>query len=60
MAKAMTGSSIIARTIGREIEIARRMEGDGSAVMTAAADTSLNTSFALPKSSGQKRKATEH
>jgi hypothetical protein len=48
MAKAITGSSITARTIGREMEIARRMEGDGSAVTTAAADTSLNASFASP------------
>jgi len=48
MASAMTGSSISARTIGREIEIARRMEGDGSAVTAAAANTSLSASFASP------------
>jgi hypothetical protein len=48
MAKASTGSSISATTIGREIDISRHMEGDGSAVMTAAADTSLSASFASP------------
>jgi len=48
MVKAITGSSISARTIGREIEIARRMEGDGSAVTIAAADTSLSASSSSP------------
>jgi len=32
---------------GGEIEIARRMEGDGSEVTTAAVDPSLNASFAF-------------
>jgi len=60
MVKAITGSSISARTIGREIEMGRRMDGDGSAVTNAAAATSLSASFASPESSDQKRKATEH
>src|SRR5262245_41364247 len=56
MVKAITGSRISARTIGREIEIAWRMEGDGSPVTTAAADTSLSASLISPESSGQKQK----
>jgi len=48
MAQASTGSSISATRIGREVDIAHHMEGDDSAVMTAAADTSLSASFASP------------